>query len=264
MIEWTSNIYYLLFKKGRCLLVGGTEKDTRIMKLIDDLINDLHDGDTTVSDVLIGHVWIGVMSRLYGVAKNCGEAHEYLVRDLGSLTEKTALELAEYAKSWNMLEASVGLAAINSLIEPRGARFNYLEFLIDHAEGKRIAMVGHFPMADKLKARSEELWILERQPKKGDLPDTASEYVIPKADTVVITSSAIINKSIERLLELSQGLTILLGPSTPMSEVLFDYGVDVLAGIRVRDEAGMMRKIAQGGGKVKQFEDVIDFLVLER
>ncbi len=72
------------------------------------------------------------------------------------------------------------------------------------------------------------------------------------------------NKSLERLLELSQGFTIVLGPSTPMSEVLFDYGVDMIAGIRVTDEARMMAKIAQGGGKVKQFKDVIEFLVMER
>ncbi|KAF5413163.1 MAG: hypothetical protein C5S47_00030 [Candidatus Methanogasteraceae archaeon] len=49
-----------------------------------------------------------------------------------------------------------------------------------------------------------------------------------------------------------------------MSEVLFDYGVDMIAGIRVTDEARMMAKIAQGGGKVKQFKDVIEFLVMER
>jgi uncharacterized protein (DUF4213/DUF364 family) len=49
-----------------------------------------------------------------------------------------------------------------------------------------------------------------------------------------------------------------------MSEVLFDYGVDMIAGIRVADEARMMTKIAQGGGKVKQFKDVIEFLVMEK
>lgn len=77
-------------------------------------------------------------------------------------------------------------------------------------------------------------------------------------------SSAVINKSIERLLERSQGLTIIIGPSTPMSPVLFDYGVDMLAGIKVVDKERMMRKIAQGGGKEKQFEDAIESLVMEK
>ncbi len=144
------------------------------------------------------------LSRNCGVAKNFGALHDYKVRDLGELTDKTAIELAD------------------------------------------------------------ELWVIEKQPQKGDFVDTASEYFIPKADIAVITSSAEINKSVERLLELSHGLTILIGPSTPMSPVLFDYGVDMLAGIKVVDEEGMMAKIAEGGGKVSQFEDAIEFLVMER
>jgi len=234
------------------------------MKLIDDLISDVRDKDTGVRDVHVGYAWIGVLSGNCGVAKNLGALQGYKVRDLGELTEKTAIELAEYAKSWNMIEAGVGFAAINSLITPRGKELNMLEFLLENADGKKIAMVGHFPKVNELRKRADELWVIEKQPQKGDFIDTASEYFIPKADIAVITSSSVINKSIERLLELSQGLTILIGPSTPMSPVLFDYGVDMLAGIRVVDEERMMKKIAEGGGKVSQFEDAIEFLVMER
>ena len=234
------------------------------MKLIDDLISDVRDKDTGVRDVHVGYAWIGVLSRNCGVAKNLGALHDYVVQDLGQLREKTAVELAEYAKSWNMIEAGIGLAAINSLIEPRGKELNMLDFLLDNAAGKKIAMVGHFPKVAELRKLADELWVIEKQPQKGDIIDTASEYFIPKADIAVITSSAVVNKSIERLLELSHGLTIIIGPSTPMSPVLFDYGVDMLAGLKVVDEERMMTKIAQGGGKVKQFEDAIEFLVMER
>jgi uncharacterized protein (DUF4213/DUF364 family) len=233
------------------------------MKLIDDLISDVKDKDTGVRDVHVGYAWIGVSSRNCGVAKNLGALHDYAVHDLGQLNEKTAVELAEYAKSWNMIEAGIGLAAINSLIEPSGKELNMLDFLLDNAAGKKIAMVGHFPKVEKLRKLADELWVIEKQPQKGDIIDTASEYFIPKADIAVITSSAVVNKSIERLLELSHGLTIIIGPSTPMSPVLFDYGVDMLAGLKVVDEERMMTKIAQGGGKVKQFEDAIEFLVME-
>jgi len=234
------------------------------MRLIEDLISDLNDKDTKVKDVHVGYAWIGVLSRNCGVAKNSGALHESKVKDLGELTGKTAIELAEYAKSWNMIEAGIGLAAINSLIEPSGKNINVLDFLLENADGKKIAMVGHFPKVSTLGDRAEKLWILERDQKIGDLPDTACEYIIPNADIVVITSSAIINKSIERLLELSNGYTIVLGPSTPMSPVLFEYGVDMIAGIKVIDEERMMKKIVQGGGKVKQFEDSLEFLVMER
>jgi len=219
------------------------------MKLIDDLIRDQI--DTQVRDIHVGYTWIGVSSRNCGVAKNFGSPHDQMVQNVGRLTKKTALELTEYLKSWNMIEAGLGLAALNSLITPLGRKLNVSDFLLENAPGKKIAMIGHFPVADELRIIADELWVMEKQPKKGDLPDTASEHFIPKADIAVITSSSVINKSIERLLELSQGLTILIGPSTPMSPVLFDYGVDMLAGIKVVDEERMMKKIAQGGGKVK-------------
>jgi hypothetical protein len=234
------------------------------MRLIEDLISDLNDKDTKVKDVHVGYAWIGVLSENCGVAKNYGTMHEGRVKDLGELTGKTAIELAEYAKSWNMIEAGIGLAAINSLIEPKGKEINTLDLLLENADGKKIAMVGHFPKVSSLRDRAEELWVLERDQKPGDLPDTACEYLIPNADIVVITSSAIINKSIERLLELSNGYTIVLGPSTPMSPVLFEYGVDMISGIKVIDNERMMKKIVQGGGMVRQFEDSLEFLVMER
>ena len=82
------------------------------MKLIDNLISDVRNNDTGVRDVHVGYAWIGVLSGNCGVAKNLGALQGYNVRDLGKLTEKTAVELAEYAKSWNMIEAGVGFAAI--------------------------------------------------------------------------------------------------------------------------------------------------------
>jgi hypothetical protein len=234
------------------------------MKLIEDLISDLNDKDTKVKDVHVGYAWIGVLSKNCGVAKNYGTIYESKIKDLGELTKKKAIELAEYAKSWNMIEAGIGLAAINSLIEPKGKNINVLDLLLENADGKKIAMVGHFPKVSDLRDRAEELWVLEKNPRSGDLPDTACEYLIPNADIVVITSSAIINKSIERLLELSNGYTIVLGPSTPMSPVLFEYGVDMISGIKVIDNERMMKKIVQGGGMVRQFEDSLEFLVMER
>ena len=38
----------------------------------------------------------------------------------------------------------------------------------------------------------------------------------------------------------------------------------MIAGVKVVDEEIMMAKIAEGGGRVKQFEDAIKFLVMEK
>ncbi|MDH5702897.1 MAG: DUF364 domain-containing protein, partial [Aigarchaeota archaeon] len=76
-----------------------------------------------------------------------------------------------------------------------------------------------------------------------------------------------INKSLEHLLELSKSAyTIVLGPSTPMSEVLFDYGADMLAGVNVIKPTQIMTKISQSGGMVgpTNCRGEIEFVVLER
>lgn len=40
---------------------------------------------------------------------------------------------------------------------------------------------------------------------------------------------------------------MLLGPSTPLSALLFNYGISILSGARVVDEDATLRTIAQGG-----------------
>ena len=64
---------------------------------------------------------------------------------------------------------------------------------------------------------------------EGDYPDSASESLLPECDYVFITGSSFVNKTIPRLLELSRNATtVMIGPSTPASPILFDYGVDVI------------------------------------
>ncbi len=60
-----------------------------------------------------------------------------------------------------------------------------------------------------------------------------------QADIVAITGSALINHSIERLLNLCrpESFVVVLGPTTPLSPVLFDHGVDVICGTRVVDRS---------------------------
>jgi len=198
------------------------------------------------------------------MAKTYPAPHGFKVKDAGRLIGKSALELAEYSRSWNLIEAGIGVAALNSLIEPKGDKINVLDFIIEQGRGKKIAMVGHFPRTGEIREVAQELWVLEKAPQLGDFPDTAADYLIPQADIVAITGSALVNKSLEHLLELSQGYTIVFGPSAPLSSVLFDWGVDMIGGTKVINAQSTLLKISQGGNSVSQFKGEFEFLVMKR
>ena len=229
--------------------------------------------DCKVKDVRVGVSWIGVWSRNLGVAKTYITARNKRVHRFMQLTELTALELAEYSYSWDLIEAGIGVAAINSLLNPIGERVNVFQLLKEACVGKNVVMVGLFPekYVENLKNNAEKLYIVEMDPSlvdvdKGIYPVSASEYLIPDADIVIITASSLINKSIGRLLELSKNsYTALVGPTTPLTPTLFKYGIDILAGIKVNKPNKVIEGISRTPGMIskKIYGDAIDYLVLE-
>lgn len=183
--------------------------------------------------------------------------------------------LAEYITSWNMFEASLALGAINAwynrrdrverllgrpLVGERGTRL--FERLARRFAGGSVAVVGHFPHLEPLGEQCK-LTIIERHPSGGDLPDQASEYLLGQQDCVCITGSAVTNKTLPRLLELSRdAFVVLVGPSVPLSTMWFDYGVDLLAGTVVLDAAGAVVAVQQGGRR-SLFGDSLAMVELE-
>ncbi|RPJ85231.1 MAG: hypothetical protein EHM13_01745, partial [Acidobacteria bacterium] len=63
-----------------------------------------------------------------------------------------------------------------------------------------------------------------------------------------ITGSTLVNHTLDGLLALASpgAFVILMGPSTPLSPVLFDHGVHVVAGAVIEDEAVAIPALTQG------------------
>ena len=79
------------------------------------------------------------------------------------------------------------------------------------------------------------------------MPDPAAEYILAEQDCVCITGTAVTNKTLPRLLELSRSAYVaLVGPSVPLSPVWSDHGVDLLAGAVVTDAADVRRCVQEG------------------
>jgi uncharacterized protein (DUF4213/DUF364 family) len=224
------------------------------MGVLDDLLDSVED-DAPVKEVRTCVHWTAVVSKCCGLASSIHyEQHPHgreSVRGVGTLQELSALELAAYARSDMPLEASIGVAAINSLLdvdEERCVELNADAWLAERGRGKRVAIVGSFPFVPRLRDKVGELWVLERHPSEGELLSDEASRVLPEADVVAITGTALINHTLDGLLALCRedSAVMVLGPSTPLSPVLFDYGVDVVSGTQVVDVDLVLKLISQG------------------
>jgi uncharacterized protein (DUF4213/DUF364 family) len=223
------------------------------MTILDDLLAAIEE-DAPIRSIWVGAHWTVVCSRHCGLASTLlseqPHGHER-VRDVGRLHLKSARELAGYSLSSHPLEASIGVATINSLLEVderQAVEINAEEVLVGRGQGKKVAMVGHFPFIPRLHRVAQQLWVIEQRPTQDEYPAEAAPDLIPQADVVALTGSALINHTLDGLLSLCSrnALIMILGPSTPLSPVLFRYGASMLSGSRVTDEAAALRTIGQG------------------
>lgn len=227
--------------------------------MLSHLLSTLPDGETI--QVNIGLHWTAVVVEVDGVQR-CGlassltNAHkrhgEPDVFQAGQLETLSGQELAALVRSEQPVLAGVGVAAINALIPPQPDAWvdlNAEETIAQHGASKMVALVGHFPFVPRLRTRVGELVVLEQRPQPGDQHADTALTVIPKAEVVAITGTTLINHTLEGLLALCspQAHVILLGASTPLSPVLFDYGIDLLCGSVVTAVGPVLRTVRQGG-----------------
>ncbi|HEY49998.1 MAG TPA: DUF364 domain-containing protein [Dehalococcoidia bacterium] len=241
------------------------------MTIIDDLLSTL-DSDAAVRDIRLGSYWTAVLTRNCGLASSPHDTDHHNsdapVRDAGRLADKEALELAEMARSESSLEAAIGMAAINSLLmvdEGRCVELNAADLLMERGRNKKVALIGHFPFVKTLRQAAGELWVIERHPREGDIAESEVQSHIPRADVVAITGSAFVNHTIENLLGLcsTRAYVVVLGPTTPLSPVLFDHGVDVISGTRVVEPETVLRYVSQGA-TFRQMEGVRLLTMMKR
>lgn len=227
-------------------------------KIYDDLIDAIPD-NLFISQCLAGQSWFLVRSEGLGVAMAPRECKgDFSLA--GSMAGRRVRDVACWIKSWNLNEAAIGLAAINSALNgPAGVTRNcgnalddsvdvdVFAYLKEQLRGKRVAVIGHFHNLENL-APICELSILERFPLAGDYPDPACEYILPKQDFVIMTATTLINKTMPRLLELSRDAKVAIaGPSTPLHPLMFRHGVDLLGGLVVEDEEKVWTVVQEGG-----------------
>ena len=244
------------------------------MKILDDLLSTL-DLKTDIRDIRQGLFHTAVLTRNCGLASTLSQDalrqhHEGdpLVKEPGYLLDKKVEELARMAYSESLLEAAMGIATINSLLqvdESGCLNLNAADLIAEKGKGKKIAIIGHFPFISKLQGLAEKVWVIEKNPQEGDLVEDQSETYIPQADVVGITGTAITNHTIEHLLELChpEAYVVVLGDSAPLSPVLFNYGIDAISGTKVIDPELALRCVSQGA-TYRQIKGILKLIMLKK
>ena len=227
------------------------------MKIIDDLLATLPDG--RVANVNIGLHWTAVVVDVAartrcGLASTLHDIHVHGVPDIplaGKLEALSGRELANFMQEDKATMASVGMATINALLPKQPETWvdlNAEEVIAREGEGKSVVLIGHFPFIPRLKHKVGKLTVLELNPHFGDRPVSEAQEFIPSADVVAITSMTLLNNTLDGLLEMvhHKATAIMLGPTTPLSPVLFDYGIDLLCGSVVDNIEPVLRAVRQG------------------
>jgi uncharacterized protein (DUF4213/DUF364 family) len=183
----------------------------------------------------------------------------------GSLIGTPLRELAALLKSWNFVEASLGLAALcawynaAAISDVKGrsltqsavpGQFRFLKRLVENC---RVATTCEADYLTRWIKPAAQLTCLAETPSAGLYPLLASEYLIKEQDLLLLSGDAFITKRLPRLLELPAlpVKTVLAGFGIPLAECLSEYGVDEIAAACVTD-AGLCRQLVLEGATPDQ------------
>jgi uncharacterized protein (DUF4213/DUF364 family) len=210
------------------------------MALLEDLIESVRQKDVEVRETVAGSSWTMVATSSWGIAATMGGADER-----NDLCGKPAGDLLQFSASANPVEASVGIATLNSLIIGQVDAHHFKPYKIPTAKDKKIVVVGDFHFTEHLKTIALDVSVVQKNPETGDY--TGNEQAFRDADVALIAGATIVDRTLESLLKLAGPCyTIVYGPSTPLSPVLFKYGADQLVGVRVKDEIAAKKCITEG------------------
>lgn len=246
-------------------------------KYLYEMLLDHCASDAVVDNLMIGLVWTLCQTKEsagIGLSMSPGFATRTLSWS-GNLTGKPVTDLAAWILDWNPYKSTVAMAAINSCInnrplpesvivdsDPQQANLAVFDHFLPQLHQKKVVVIGHYPGIERYQDLMQ-LSVLEKEPIAADLPDSACEFLLPSADWVFLTASAIPNKTFPRLVELSRhAKTVLMGPTVPWLPQLYEFGIDYLAGVEITDPHALYHTAAQGGG-VKIFSQGLRYRIAE-
>ncbi|AFK22849.1 Rossmann-like domain-containing protein [Pyrococcus sp. ST04] len=191
------------------------------------------------------YTWVlvqGPKGKALGVAMTLPEE---IQRYTNSISEPSLEKFIEKADSLNVIERTLGLAAINAVsqyhIDLSNAEWVDVLELLPETSGK-VALIGNMPpLTKELRERGYDVYVFERNAKLWDR-DTYSdalEYnLLPEMDAVIASATCLVNGTIDMLLDRAKNakIFVLTGPTGQLlPEFLKGTRVTHLASMKVVD-----------------------------
>ncbi len=156
--------------------------------------------------------------------------------------------------SAHSIEVCAGLATINAIFSSKKEFLKngftgdiFKELKLDSKD--EVLMIGYFDSVFKrLEGRVKKIWVVDKffGERNFDISD-----IIYKIKLAIVSSSTLVNKTLESLLEelVDVPEVLLMGPSTPLNPEIFRFTpVTWLCGSLAKDSELLFRKVCEGKG----------------
>jgi len=186
----------------------------------------------------------------------------------GNLEDKPVSEILKYSLDLNVLKSAIGVATLNALSQLIIESECKVEYpIVRDTDGfdllkiqptETVSLIGAFgPYIRRLKTMGNVFFIVEKnaqtlRPEEMKYYRPESEILSPleESDVVIVTGTAIVNHSIDRILSfVSHGKrTAIIGPTASMiPDAFFERSVNMMAGVRILASDMMIKILKQGG-----------------
>jgi len=227
----------------------------RELRLINELIESMQHPAAVISEVAVGSHFIGVRAddkgfECVGMASTLGAAATAEERRLLDGLPGTSLtRAAALLKSDGAFAISLGAAALNAgLVPPPGLPdLEASRIMAEKGKNGETVLVGAFPFTEWLREQVKSLHLFELRDVPGRTSPALWDEILSRCQVLGLTGTTLITRAMAAYLEKApRAYTIIIGPTTPLSPVLFSRGADVLAGCRVVSSEPVFQAIRQG------------------
>ncbi|BBO82092.1 hypothetical protein DSCO28_26580 [Desulfosarcina ovata subsp. sediminis] len=224
-------------------------------QLANELIDALDRPAATIAEIAVGAHFIGIRadadgSVCAGLASTLGAGPSADERQLvDQLVGKSLKEAAGLLKTSSAFSISLGAAALNAGIVPPESQpgLEASTIMAEKGQEGETVLVGEFPFVNQLRQQVKTLHLFELRDVPGATSPAEWDAILGRCQVLGLTGTTLLTRAMTAYLEKApQAYTIVIGPTTPLSPVLFSHGADVLAGCRIVSVEPVFEGIRKG------------------